>query len=52
MKKLIPLFLLIILTACSTPKDDSSKAKHQAETGSRLNDAQKDTDGLFKDMEK
>jgi len=53
MKKLIILlFLITTTTACSSnEKALEAKAKHQAETGNRLNESQKNTDGLFKNLE-
>jgi len=50
MKKLILLFLSLCAFACVDQKALEAKAKHQAETGSRINDAQKNTDGLFDEL--
>ncbi len=50
MKKLILLISLLSIFSCTDQKAIDAKAKHQAETGSRINNAQKDTDGLFDDM--
>lgn len=52
MKKLIILSFLIALASCiSNEKVLEAKAKHQSESGNRLNESQKNTDGLFKDLE-
>ena len=52
MKKLIILSFLISLVSCSSKeKALEAKVRHQNETGSRLNESQKNTDGLFKDLE-
>ena len=52
MKKLIILSFLITTISCSSnEKALEAKAKHQSETGSRLNESQKNTDSLFKDLE-
>ena len=52
MKKLIILSLLITAISCSAnEKALQAKAKHQSESGNRLNESQKNTDGLFKDLE-
>ncbi len=52
MKKLIILSFLITTISCSSnEKASASKAKHQSETGSRLNESQKNTDSLFKDLD-
>lgn len=52
MKKLIILSFLITLVSCSSnEKALEAKTKHQRETGNRLNESQKNTDGLFKDLE-
>ena len=50
MKKLILFFLSLCLFACVDQKAIGAKAKHQAETGSRINDAQKNTDRLFDEL--
>ena len=54
MKKLIILISLISLFACGNQKEmearANQKARHQAETGDRVNEAQKNTDGLFDEL--
>ncbi|MES2677078.1 MAG: hypothetical protein V4612_02015 [Pseudomonadota bacterium] len=55
MKKLILLISLISTVSCTNQKAIDAKARekarHQAETGSRINDASKDTGGLFDEMQ-
>ena len=55
MKKLIPLLALLTIISCANQKaieaKAAAKAKHQAETGSRLNESQKNTSGLFDEMQ-
>lgn len=55
MKKLIILLSLIFITSCANQKvidaKAQEKARHQAETGSRINGASKDTGGLFDEMQ-
>ena len=51
MKKLILLISLISIFSCTNQKAIDAKARHQAETGSRINDASKDTGGLFDEMQ-
>lgn len=50
MKKLILLFSLMLVVSCVNQKDIDAKAKHQAETGGRINDATKNTESLFDEM--
>ena len=50
MKKLILLLFFIPLFSCINQKAIDAKAKHQAETGSRINNAQQNTDSLFDEM--
>ena len=55
MRKSILLFLSLFLFSCSNQKAidaklNDLKAKRQAETGSRINDAQKNTDALFDEL--
>lgn len=52
MKKIIFLISLITIASCSNQKAIEAKAKHRAETGSRINKAQGDTDKLFDEMDK
>lgn len=51
MKKLILLISLISIFSCTNQKAIDAKAKHQAETGGRINDASKNTGGLFDEMQ-
>lgn len=50
MKNIIFLISLIFLASCSNQKALEAKAKHQAETGDRLNKSQHDTDKLFDEI--
>jgi hypothetical protein len=52
MKKLLLIISLFSLFACTNQKAIDAKAKHQAETGARINDASHDTNGLFDEMDK
>ncbi|MFT6332446.1 MAG: hypothetical protein ACJAW3_000783 [Lentimonas sp.] len=54
MKKILILILLTSFASC-VDKDaieakERQKAKHQAETSTRLNESQKNTEGLFDEM--
>ena len=51
MRKLILLISLIFIVSCVDQKAIDAKAKHQAETGSRINDASKNTGGLFDEIQ-
>ena len=51
MNKFLILALTLFLFSCSSKIEQEKKAKHQAETGARINDAQKNTDSLFKEMQ-
>jgi hypothetical protein len=51
MKNLILLISLISIFSCTNQKAIDAKAKRQAETGSRINNAQHNTDGLFNEMQ-
>ena len=50
MKTLILLCLSFCLFACTNQKIIEAKAKHQAATGDRINNAQKNTNGLFDEL--
>ncbi len=50
MKKLIIIMFLTTLFSCVDKKAIEAKVKYQAETGSRINNAQHDTDDLFNEM--
>ncbi len=39
-----------MISSCANQEAIRAKAKHQAETGSRINNAQQNTDGLFDEM--
>lgn len=52
MKKIILLISFVMIASCSNQKALEAKAKHQAETGNRLNQSQKNTDKLFDEMDK
>lgn len=45
------LILTLFLLACSSKAEQEAKARHQAETGARLNESQKNTESLFKEMD-
>jgi len=55
MKNLILLTSLIFVFSCTNQKAIDAKAKekarHQAETGSRINNAKQNTDSLFNEMQ-
>ena len=51
-KNIIFILFICIVSACSNQKALDAKAKHQAESGNRINESQKNTDGLFKEMDK
>ena len=51
MRKLILLICLISINSCTNQKAIDAKVKHQAETGKRINDANKDTAGIFDEMQ-
>ena len=51
MKNILLLLSLILISSCINQKAIDAKHKHQAETGSRINNAQHDTDSLFNEME-
>jgi hypothetical protein len=50
MRNIIILLSIILIASCTNQDAIRAKAKHQAETGSRINNAQKDTDGLFDEI--
>jgi hypothetical protein len=50
MKKLLLLISLISICSCVDQKAIDAKAKHQAETGSRINNASENTNSLFDEM--
>ena len=50
MKKLILLIIPICLFACIDQKAIEAKAKHQANTGNRINNAQQNTESLFDEL--
>ncbi|MCE3255422.1 MAG: hypothetical protein K0R25_916 [Rickettsiaceae bacterium] len=52
MKKLILLVTLASLFSCFNQKEIEARAKHQAETGNRVNEAHKNTGGLFEELDK
>lgn len=51
MKNIIILLSIILISACVNQEAMNAKAKHQAETGSRINNAQSDTNSLFNEMD-
>jgi hypothetical protein len=50
MNKFLILALTLFLFSCASKTEMEQKARHQSETGARINDAQKDTDSLFQEM--
>lgn len=52
MKKIILLISCLIIVSCANEEALEAKAKHQAETGNRLNQSQKNTQNLFDEMDK
>jgi hypothetical protein len=50
MKKFIFLLSLISIFSCVDQNAINVKAKHQAETGGRINNAQQNTQGLFDEL--
>ncbi|MFT5703121.1 MAG: putative lipoprotein YajG [Rickettsiales bacterium] len=50
MKKIIILVSIFLLSSCINQKEIEAKARYQAETGSRINEASKNTESLFDEM--
>ncbi len=50
MKKFSILILSLILSSCYQKSIAEEKARHQAQSGERLNESQKNTDPLFKEI--
>jgi hypothetical protein len=51
MKNFISLILFIFLASCANQKALEAKAKHQAESGNRLNQSQQNTESLFDELD-
>jgi hypothetical protein len=51
MKNFILLISLIFLASCSGQKALEAKARHQAQTGDRLNQSQQNTENLFDELD-
>ena len=52
MKKLLILISLIALASCVNKSKLEAEARHRSATSDRLNEAQKNTESLFDEMDK
>ncbi|MFT6106029.1 MAG: hypothetical protein ACJA0S_000980 [Rickettsiales bacterium] len=50
MKKIILIIALFSIFSCTSRQEIAAKAQYQAETGSRINEASRNTESLFDEM--